>query len=230
MSPTLRQLITDYVARVSSATRWEEVAWGQLAGTLRVRETDIQEMVEGLGERERGKLWDEAMQKRISQVLSHKLFRQQTWERTEHKALEVLEGLLASGRIKDPNTLLAIAKMSAGMNNTAPLAHQPQNPHTHHINIAFGPGAGLEGGAAQNRSSSGEEGEEDMDGMNRLPSGGQIMRIDLSPRTAAAMARVDHIAQKGNRIIDSDRLSVKDLRTINLESQPSGLEEDESDV
>ncbi|KAK0039453.1 hypothetical protein Bpfe_031130 [Biomphalaria pfeifferi] len=191
ISNELRGLFVQYCATMIQAIQLSEVDWGPLAQRLGTRAPHLQKAAELANHDET--LWSDVMTERIRRVGAARTFRDVKWETIESKSLNMLMILLENNLIRDPGELMAIAAQARKVNvHEAGSGHGNQNSQNNFtINI---------GG--------------DKMGQDGLPSAGTKMTIDLSPRIAASLANRTSVTDKSDRVIDSEMLDAKELRTV----------------
>ncbi len=188
VSDELRGLFVQYCASMIQAYELKDVAWAALAQRLGTRAEHLQQAAE-VTDRD-GTLWRDVMSERIRRVGAARTFRDVKWETLESKSLNMLTLLLEKNLIRDPGELMAIAAQARKVNvHESGGFGQPGNNFT--INIGA-----------------------DSLGQDGLPAAGAKMTIDLSPRIATSLANRIQPTDKDNRVIDSDMLDAKELRTI----------------
>lgn len=200
-SNEFRSLIVNYCAQYIEAYELSQVRWAPLAKRLGTQMVYLEEAAESLDED--GSLWKEVIALRVKLANSSRLFRDNSWEQLEGMALNKLLTMMEKNLIRDPGELLAVARV-ARTANVSP--QQSGASQTVNINLNNGDGS--------------------VDG-NGLPAAGTRMTIDLSPRLAESLAsRQRQIQSVGNRVIDGEMISAKELRTV---ADGSGEDEGEGE-
>lgn len=189
--PPVQKLMVEYLA-ASVFKNLQEVDWEPVAVQLHLESRDFVEMVESFGEEILGKLWLLAVNRRIESLSAAKPLQNSSESRIRSKALIALEGMLDNKMVKDVNELLSIA--AAIQKNDR--ANQPALPNAGVVINNFG-------ASGQNPVIFGAG--------QTLPSGEQMMVLDLSPHTLRALQNTKPEEQKTHRVIDSDMLGVDDL-------------------
>jgi hypothetical protein len=135
------------------------------------------------------------LNERIKRATAAKVFRDNSWERAEQKAVTKLVDLMEANLIRDPGELLAIANAARRVNE--------------------GPASGGSGGNHLTVNLSANNGADPMMDANGLPPAGAKMTIDLSPRLATSLQnRGAPVAPHGERVIDGEMISAKELRGV----------------
>jgi len=181
-------LIVNYCAQYIEAFELSQVRWAPLAKRLGTQMVYLEEAAESLNED--GSLWQEVIGLRVKLANSSRLFRDNSWEQLEGMALNKLLTMMERNLIRDPGELLAVARV-ARTANVSP--QQSAASQTVNINLNNGDGAVDDG----------------------LPAAGTRMTIDLSPRLAESLrTRQRQIQPAGNRVIDGEMISAKELRAV----------------
>lgn len=192
VSKEFRDLLVQYCAHSIESHGLEEMDWRGLAKRLGTRPEFLAEAAEAIDAHlaEHGGLWREVIESRIKRANTAKVFRDSSWENLEALAVAKLVDLATRNLIRDPGELLAIATAARRTNE--------------------GQGGGSGGGNHLNLTiNNGADAMSD----NGLPPAGAKMTIDLSPRVASALqTRAQQVAPHGERVIDGEMISAKDLR------------------
>ena len=185
---TLERLMIRYLAAgvIKTAEKIEKEHWTGLAHEIRIPVEQVEQLWDGFTEGHRNRIWNEVLTQRIETAVHHPAFRQLTANRVAGRAIDKLEQMLAANLIRNPGELLAIYK-TLGMQQAAPSQ-----------------GANLTINMGNNSMQIG-------DGQT-LPGEGAVMRINLNPRTAAALQGEQAVRE--TRIIDAEMLDVQSLRGI----------------
>lgn len=202
VSKELRDLLIQYCSAMISAFELEQVDFRALGKRLGTHPEHLQECALHLNQK--GTLWNEVLQVRIKKASAAKIFRDSSWEQLEALAVNKLVALAEKNMIRDAGELLAIAS------------------HARKANTAIVPNGG---GSTVNINIGGDS----MDGGdNGLPAAGAKMTIDLSPRVAKALEhRGSPGGIGGERVIDGQMLSAKELRSA-LSQKQEPADEDSS--
>ena len=153
-----------------------------------------------------GMLWQEVLAERIRRASSARVFRDVSWERVESKAVGKLAQLLEKDAIRDPGELLAVAAAARK------------------VNVGSDGGGGTGQGVTVNIN-----GVDSMAGENGLPGAGAKMTIDLSPKVATSLGQRMAQKQMGERVIDGEMLTAKELRetaAARAQQNATGIEGD----
>lgn len=191
VSTEFKRLLVHYCASRIEAFALEDIRWDLLARQLGTHKEFLAEAAKVANED--GSLWHDVFEERIRRTGALKLFRDADWEKLEANAVRTLLSLAERNLIKDVGELLAIARVA----RQASEVRVPSNPNTgNNVNINFN------GGGVMPES--------------ELPGAGAKMTIDLSPRSAQALAEASGKRQgvDGHRVIDSQMLSAEELRGI----------------
>jgi len=186
-SEEFRRLLVNYCATLTDAFELEGISWVGLSRRLGTRIEHLKEAADQLNHD--GSLWQAILAERIRRASADKIFRDLNWESLENMAQAKLIYLLERGLIKDVGELLAVASTSRRSVASAPST--PQGGTNVAVTVFNGtPGA-------------------------ELPAAGAQMTIDLSPRTADALARArERAAKNGERVIDGEMLTASELREL----------------
>jgi len=200
VSQEFRVLLVQYCAS-TNATELASVNWTGLARRLGTIQAFLEEAANAIDQAigaDKGGIWGEVINERIKRASAAKVFRDNTWERLEQKAVTKLVDLMESNLIRDPGELLAIAREARRVNE--------------------GPATGGGGNHTSITINQGNGADPMMDA-NGLPPAGAKMTIDLSPRLATALQnRGAPVAPQGERVIDGEMISAKELRMVAEES------------
>lgn len=204
VSAEFRKLLVDYCASHISATQLSEVDWTGLGYRLGTQKEFLQQVAQVLDQN--GMLWQEVLAERIRRASSARVFRDVSWERVESKAVGKLAQLLEKDAIRDPGELLAVAAAARK------------------VNVGSDGGGGTGQGVTVNIN-----GVDSMAGENGLPGAGAKMTIDLSPKVATSLGQRMAQKQMGERVIDGEMLTAKELRetaAARAQQNATGIEGD----
>lgn len=191
VSKEMRALLVQYCASHVQAIQLSEVEWRPLAVRLGTPIEFCKAAAESANRDE--SLWAEVISERIRRVGATRTFRDVTWEKVESGTLDMLIRLIEKNLIRDPGELLAIASAARKINVGGESNGGGGNGTT--LNVNFNSGG-------------------DILAPNDLPASGTKLSIDLSPRIASSLAnRVEPVSKDG-RVIDSEMLSAKELRSV----------------
>lgn len=183
-----QELLVRFCANQIAAKSIAEIQWAPLAVRLGVESGDLESAAEELGDG----FWTEVINERVTQAGNSQVFKVQTWDNLEAKAMHRLMVLVDTGRVKDPSELLAIAIQAGKQSRPASTTGQKNGG----LSVTINQNNGIEG----DMSDSG------------LPPAGTRMSIDLSPRMADAISKQRRETE--SRVIDGDMLNASDLRAL----------------
>lgn len=212
MLPSLQRLVVEYAAQVSDAESLDTVDWQPLASRLRVPLEMLTGAVDALSPTDRANLWVKILERRIDLVQATKGFTDSSWDQIEHKVASALERMLVNNGVRKVDELLAVAKaVEQRKYAKAGVANPPPGVPAAQVNLNIGPWSGLDMG-----DSSGA-----LPGKMSAP-----VYINLSERSAKALTEVKPVSS--TRIIDGERLTVEELREVNMRGEAeAGVEADE---
>lgn len=191
----------EYLAHANQSESLEEANWEALAFRLKVPVNQIKEVIRSLTEEQKHDLWVEVIEKRVNVLSANQVFTSIKWTEVEAKAVDRILEMLKNKLIRDPNELIAVAKIANGLTQEK-RSHEPQRGvNVNNLNIGFG-----------SAPPGGTNGEETM-GI-QLPSEINQMSIDLAPRVAQALQKVNQDDAPTYRVIDADRITTGQLREL----------------
>jgi hypothetical protein len=197
VSKEFQGLLTAYCAELVQYHSLEEMNWSGLARRLGTQPEFLAEAARVLDTAlsAHGGFWQEVIAARIKRATAARIFRDSSWENLEKLAVNKLVDLAERNMIRDPGELLAVASAARRVNEGQQGGGSGGNQHT---SITINQGMGAESMAE-----------------NGLPPAGAKMTIDLSPRVASALqTRGQQVAPHGQRVIDGEMISAKDLRGV----------------
>lgn len=190
VSQEFKRLLVHYCASQLEAFDLASVKWNFLAKQLGTQPDFLREAAEAANAE--GELWHSVFEERIRRAGALKLFRDADWEKLESSALQRLLYMAERGLIKDVGELLAVARAARQAVEVRTPTHGAGN--NSQVNINFNGGGPMAD--------------------SELPGAGAKMTIDLSPRSAQALAQAKEREAGGNRVIDSEMLTAEELRGI----------------
>lgn len=205
VSQEMLSLLTQYCATMIHARELSQINWGGLANRLGTEVEFLEEAAKLLDQD--GTFWEGVLGERIKRASASRVFRDASWERLEHLAVNRLLELAEAKMIRDTGELLAIASHARKANTDKITA--PNGGNTVNINIG-GDSMGI--------------------GDNGLPGAGAKMTLDLTPRMAQSLAqRTTSTATNGSRVIDGQMLTAQELRSV-LELKKESAHEDSTEA